>query len=140
MPSTSSTTCGRRDSAPPAVSSEMWPSPCSPTSTLPSASEYQRSSGLFSPEASSSTGSADATPAARGRAAGCAHGSGDGDGEGDSAGLGLAAGVAFAEPPEPMVHPAVRQTATASAARDLVRIADDVVPCAHPADGGVPAV
>src|SRR5689334_863161 len=88
MPSASGTTCGRRWTLPGATMRAMWPSPCSPTRTLPSLGTYSRSSGPLSPVASRMTGSPDETAGARDHGAGCTHGGGLALGLGKALGLG----------------------------------------------------
>src|SRR5450759_453295 len=95
----------------------MWPSPCSPTRTVPS-SVYSRSSGPFRPEASSRTGYAEDTPDATGRATGCTHAGGLGDGEGVWRGEGEGVGCAATFE---LLHATAHASTTTSAVRFLHR-------------------
>src|ERR1700730_516568 len=108
----------------------MWPSPCSPTRTVPSASRYSKSSGTFRPEASSSTGFEEMTPDATRGAAEPTHGGG---GVGDGAGLGesLTCGEERATVLE--LHATATQATASAKARGLASsLSWDPRPC----DGG----
>src|SRR5690348_7526507 len=99
----------------------MWPSPCSPTRTLPSLGTYSRSSGPLSPVASRMTGSPDETAGARD------HGAGWTQGGGLALGLGEALGLGDGRAPAVLEEHAAR---TSAAARSLSFLA--TLPAAPP--------